>query len=326
MIRQLTTKPVLAWFSLVLGLLLMAWVAAAMWFQFPQARALAFVVPVAGYALLVWAALRGRKFAWLALLGLLAVTVLWWFSIKPMQDRVWAPDVAHGVQAQFDGSKVTLSNVRDFRWITRDEAVESWVKTTVDLDQLETVDFISTVWGSPHIAHTMMSFGFADGQHVVFSAEIRREDDEKFSEVGGFFKQFELVLIAATEEDIVKLRTHARADDVSIYPLTMTPEQRRALFMSYVDLGNELAAKPRWYQTITTNCTTVIWRLAKHVHKGLPLDWRILLSGHTQDYLYDIGVVANDRPLEQIKREAHVTPKAQALADDADYSAGIRAH
>ncbi len=104
----------------------------------------------------------------------------------------------------------------------------------------------------------------------------------------------------------------------------MTPEQRKALFLSYVGLGNDLAAKPRFYQTITTNCTTVIWKLARTVEKRLPMDWRILLSGHTQDYLYDLGVIKNDRPLADIKENAHITEKARNLPVSAPYSHAIR--
>lgn len=313
------------WMAVLLTILLMAWCGAALWFQFPTLRWLAVVVPLAGLAVVVLASFKGRRWGWLSLLGLLVLTMGWWLSIRPMQSRDWAPDVAHGVEADIDGSKVTLRHVRDFSWRTRDDAEEKWITTTVDLDQLTSVDFVRTVWASPHIAHTMMSFGFADGQYVVFSAEIRRERHERFSELGGFFKQFELVLIAATEDDIVKLRTNARGEDVSIYPLALSLEQRQGLFLSYLDLGNELAVRPRWYQTITSNCTTMIWKLARHVDGRLPLDWRVLLSGHSQDYLYDIGVISNDRTLDEIKHNAHVTERARALPTDVNYSAGIRA-
>ncbi|GAA0386289.1 DUF4105 domain-containing protein [Brevundimonas terrae] len=314
-----------AWGSLLVTLPVVAWTALAVHYQLrPLIGVWAYAVPLLMLAVQVWVSLMGRGRAWVVLAIMVAVVALGWAQVRPLQVRDWAPELSHGVVADIQGSTVHLSNVRDFRWRTRDDGEQRWISQTVDLDQLETVDFISTVWASPHIAHTMVSFGFSDGQHVVFSAEIRREKHEKFSEIGGFFKQFELVLIGATEEDIVKLRTHARNEDVSIFPLTMTPAQRKALFLSYVGLGNDLAAKPRFYQTITTNCTTVIWKLARTVEKRLPMDWRILLSGHTQDYLYDLGVIKNDRPLTDIKAKAHITETARALPDTAPYSQAIR--
>lgn len=313
------------WVAVVLAALALAWAGAALWFQFPAVRVLAIGLPVLLMAGVVALSFKSRRATWLGLAAIVVAVGAWFGSLQPRQDRDWAPDVARGVTSRVEGSQVTLTNVRDFRWITRDKADERWIGATVNLDQLETVDLVMTTWGSPHIAHTMLSFGFADGQYVVLSAEIRREADEAFSELGGFFKQFELVLIAATEDDIVRLRTHARADQVSLYRLEMTPEQRRQLFLSYLELGNDLDRQPRWYQTITTNCTTVIWRLARLVAPGIPLDWRVLLSGHVPDYLYDIGVISNDRPLEEIKRTAPITAKAQALPDGADFSQGIRA-
>ena len=283
-----------------------------------------YLFPAVMAALVLWASTMGAKRAW-AVLGIMGVmVVVAWAQVRPLQHRDWVPELSRGIEADIEGDTVHLRNVRDFRWRTRDDGEARWIEQTVDLDRLETVDFISTVWASPHIAHTMISFGFDDGQHVVFSAEIRREKGESFSELGGFFKNFELILIGATEEDIVKLRTHARGEDVSIFPLTMTPEQKKALFLSYVGLGNDLAARPRWYQTITTNCTTVIWKLARAVDGRLPLDWRILLSGHTEDYLYDLGVIANDHPLDEIKARARITQKARALPSHADYSRAVR--
>ena len=142
----------------------------------------------------------------------------------------------------------------------------------------------------------------------MFSAEIRRERQESFSEIGGFFKEFELVMIAADPEDIIRLRTDFRREQVSRFALNLTPEQARALFLSYLARANQLAAQPEFYQTLTTNCTTVIFQLARLVEPGIPRDWRILLSGYLPDYLYDHAMIANDRPLEEIRRQAILAP------------------
>ncbi|WP_292050789.1 MULTISPECIES: DUF4105 domain-containing protein [unclassified Brevundimonas] len=322
--RSRTEKRRWAWGSLFVSVPFLAWTFLAVHFQLGAMGWWVYALPVLVAAIVLAASFRGAKRAW-AVLGIMLVTVVVaWAQVRPQQNRDWAPELSRGVQAEIDGPIVRLRNVRDFRWRTRDDGEARWITKTVDLDRLEHVDFIRTTWASEAIAHTMISFGFSDGQYVVFSAEIRREKHEKFSELGGFFKKFELVLIGATEEDIVKLRTHARNEDVSIYRLSMTPEQRRGLFLSYVGLGNDLAREPRWYQTITTNCTTVIWKLARVVAPGLPMDWRILLSGYTQDYLYDLGVIANDRPLDVIKARARITAKARALPGDADYSRAVR--
>ena len=52
----------------------------------------------------------------------------------------------------------------------------------------------------------MASFGFQDGRFLAFSGETRKEEGESYSTLGGFFRQYELIYIAAEERDIIRLR------------------------------------------------------------------------------------------------------------------------
>lgn len=312
-------------FLLAATVLLGAWTGAAFWFQLGTTLrwvGIAGVVVLA--AGLVRLGQRRKLLGWLALAIALVAAVIWWVSIKPLDDRDWAPDVAHGVTAQMQGAEVVVQNVRNFEWRTEDDFTPHWETRHYSPDAITSVDLFTSVWGNPAIAHTLISFGFNDGQHLVFSAEIRREKDEEFSEIGGFFKQFELVMIASDEADIVRLRTNARREDVRLYPLRMSPAQARELFVSFLQMGNELARQPQFYQTITSNCTTVIFRLARLVDPGIPLDWRILLSGYFPEYLYERGLISNDRPFAEIKAGAAISARARANPDAGDYSAMIR--
>ncbi|MEH6721833.1 MAG: DUF4105 domain-containing protein [Aurantimonas endophytica] len=261
---------------------------------------------------------------WAFLVVFIACASLWWGSIHPSQHREWAPDVAHGVTARIEGSTAILHNVRNFDWRSEDDFTERWETREYDLEALSSVDLVNSTWGNPAIAHTLVSFGFENGDHVTFSAEIRRERHEKFSELGGFFKKFELVMIAADESDIVRLRTNARREDVSLYPLALTPAQGRTLFLTYLHKGNELAARPQFYNTITANCTTIVFQLARLVEPRIPMDWRILVSGYLPDYLYELGVIRTELPLEDAKRQARISRLAQEADPDAEYSSVIR--
>ncbi|AMY69087.1 DUF4105 domain-containing protein [Frigidibacter mobilis] len=305
----------------LLGLALLAtltWTMIALQYQaVGPAQLLAQAAAVAAALALGWQLCRGRA-RW-ALAGLAVgagVVGIWWSSIRPLADRDWAGDVARGVTGQVEEDLVTLHNIRDFIWSTPTDFIPAWRDEAVRLADLQTVDLVSSVWASPAIAHTLISFGFADGRHIVFSAEIRREKGEAFSEIGGFFKEFELVLVAATEADILRLRSDVRGESVSVFPLRLTTEQRQALFRSYINLGNQLAEKPRFYQTITSNCTTIIWRLARTVDDRLPLDWRVLLSGYLPGYLQDLGL------LEQPLQDARIAP--QPTTPREEYSRAIR--
>jgi hypothetical protein len=223
------------------------------------------------------------------------------------------------------GDTVTLHHVRNFDWSTPDSFTGGWETRTYRLSQLTSVDLISSVWANPAIAHTLVSFGFADGTHVVFSAEIRKQQGQAFSALGGFFRAFVLVLIAADERDILRLRTDLRRERVSLYRLTAPQEMMQRMFLNYVTLGNELAARPRFYNTATTNCTTVIWQMAREVDPGLPLDWRVVLSGHIAGYLQRIGLLPADVPLAAIEAAGRVPAVGPAGPDSAAFSARLRA-
>jgi hypothetical protein len=259
----------------------------------------------------------------LAAFGILIAQV--WFAFLPASnDRDWAPELQYGVTADVSGSTVQLHHIRNFAW-TRDSFAPAWEEMTVDADQITSVDVFTSVWGNPWIAHLMVGFGFQDGQHVVFSTEIRRTRDESYSTLGGLVRQFELVLIGADERDVIHLRTDERDEHVSLFPLTLPPEQRKALFLGFVHLGNSLAAQPQWYNTITANCTTVPWRLARSLGDPLPLDWRLIATAKIPGYLHDRGVLRPDLPLDQIEAQAALPVFGPMPADGAAYSRAIRA-
>lgn len=267
---------------------------------------------------------RSRAQAWVALaLAALCVGVPY-ALLQPRRDRDWAPDVAHGITGTVDGDRVTLDNVRAFRWTDKDHAAEAWATQTVNLNDLTSLDLFTSTWNGPKIAHVLASFGFADGRHIVFSVEIRREKGEVYSTLGGFVRQFEQVLIAADEEDIVKLRTTDRGEDVNLYPIALSPEKRRELFLNYLALGNDFAAHPRWYNTVTGNCASSVYRMVNDNIAPLPFDWRLLLTGGVPDYLNNLGFLAGTGTMEERRARAAISARAKEIPAGADYSTWIR--
>lgn len=258
-------------------------------------------------------------------LGLIAmIGVLWWCSIKPSNTRDWADDVAHGVTGEIEDRDVTLHNVRNFEWRTLDDYTPRWETRRYNIDDLNAVDLFLSVWDNPAIAHTLVSFGFKDGRYLTFSVEIRKEKGEAFSSFAGFFKTYEIALIAAEERDIIRLRTNIRKESVSLYRVQLGPAQREALFLSYIERGNALAREPKFYNTITANCTTVVYDMIRMIIPTLPLDYRVMLSGYLPGYIYKIGGFGRDLTLDQIVSAAGISAKALALDPDTDFSAGIR--
>ncbi len=294
------------------------WGGTALWVQH-RAFGLALLLLVsAGIAALRLMALP----AWPALAALALALLLWFFlALRPRLDRDWAPDVSRIVTGEAQGDLITLHDIRTFHWTSETEADHAWRSDSFDLRQITGADLFTSVWGNPKIAHLLLSFAFADGRHLVFSVEIRRERGEVFSSIGGFFRQFELALIAAPEEDILRLRTNLRREEVRRYPLTLSPAQLRKIFLSYLALGNRLARRARFYNTLTANCTTIVWQL---VRVGAPeFGWHrsVLLSGLLPDWLHRVGLI------EDPAKRGHgvrITPLAQSAPEGADYSQVIR--
>lgn len=305
---------------------LIAWTALAIHFQVAPPLRYGVFALLAGVALAILRLIWSRRWrqAWLTTAALLAVVVLWWSMIAPREDRDWRPEVAHNVTSSENGGTVVLDNVRNFGWVTETDATERWERRTVDPDGITSVDMFLSVWDSPEIAHTLVSFGFEDGQHIVFSTEIRKEKGEDFSSIGGFFRQFEQVLIAADERDIVRLRTDVRGEQVSLYPLDLPPGLRKDLFLSFLALGNDLAERPRWYNTITANCTTVPYHLVRRLTDRVVPDLRVLLSGRLPSYLHDLGVLRPDMELEDVIARAQLGKLGPALPDGIEFSRRVR--
>lgn len=335
-----------AWFAagvwiivIAISLLCAVWGCMALLAQAPQRynipAALALVWGFAWLILFGYGALQQRVLPILAGgLALMLGLLVWWETIDPQSERAWAADVAQLVAIETDKHQpdvVHLRNVRNFVWRSDTDFTPRWEARSYDLSQLESVDVALSYWMGPAIAHTLVSFGFADGQHVVFSIEIRKEQHEQFDALAGFFKQYEMALVAADERDILAVRTNVRGEQVHLYRVDMAQDSMRELFMAYARQASQLAFAPRFYNTLTANCTTIVWQLARRIGQELPTDWRLLASGYLPEYLRDVGALASMQPLELQRAQGHITQRAQtwqppAHGTDAEISADFSRH
>jgi hypothetical protein len=248
--------------------------------------------------------------------------LIWYLTRIPRHDRAWIPEVAHGATADI-GDMVRLHNVRRFRWTAKNKYDECWDEWLLDPDTITSVDLVMSIWSNPLIAHTMVSFGFTDGRHLVFSGETRRQKGDRFTITGGFFRRFELVMLAADERDVIHLRTDIRREKVSLYPVLMEPDARKALFLAFLQQGNDLVTRPKWYNTVTTNCTTVPFEIVQTIAPRLRRDWRLLLSGHLPGFLHKLGVLPRGT-LTELNARAVLPISGDDGQEDAAYSRSLR--
>jgi len=271
----------------------------------------------------VW--LRARRSWKLALTaGAFGVVLAWWLSLPPANDRNWQPDVVVLPWAEISGNRATIHNIRHCAYRTETDFDVRHYDRTFELDRIRSADLFLVYWGSPHIAHTMMSFGFEGGEHVCISIETRKEKGESYSAVRGFFRQFELAYIIADERDVVRLRTNFRqGEEVYLFRLRSTPAGARQLLLEYLARANHLKDHPEWYNAVTDNCTTGI-RMQRTAADRMPWDWRLLANGHGDTLLYEQGLVATDLPLATVKERGHINSRAKAAPADETFSQRIR--
>ncbi|KIC12939.1 membrane protein [Leisingera sp. ANG-M1] len=305
-----------------------AWAALALWNRLPF-EPLPRTALAAGFALLGLIVIAGL-FRRRALRGLttftlaLAAVILWWSTLAPPANGDWSPDVARQVTGQLDGDILTLTDVRNFSWRTPEDFEESWEIRSYDLTRLRTVDLFMSYWAGPQMAHMIVSFGFEGGDQIAWSVEVRRKRGGGFSAIADLFKSNTLSIIAADERDLIGTRTNARGENVQLFRIGVSPDSARALLLQYAEAANSLAARPQWYNSLTTNCTTVVMDLIRSFADDVPLDWRVVANGYLPDYAWEQGVLDQSRSIEELRALGSITPIAQAHGVTADFSAVIR--
>jgi len=274
--------------------------------------------------LVIFARVRPLRVAF-AYSGVLVVAVIvWWSLISPSNDRNWTPEVAQLPHATIEGDRVVITNVRNFDYRSEMDFTPRWETRSYDLSKINGLDVFLSYWGSPWIAHTVMSWEFSDGQHLAISIETRKEVGEQYSAILGFFRQFELYFVVADERDVVRLRTNFRGEDVYRYRIKDTPAEARALLLEYLQLANNLADHPKWYNAFSHNCTTEIRNIRQSVGRARSWDWRILVNGHLDEFGYETGMIENSLPFAEVKAQARITERAMKTAATDDFSRAIR--
>jgi hypothetical protein len=312
----------------MLGLILLLttlWAAAAL---FIDVRVSWLRIPLAaGFLLAVvatWILARGRWRKIGLTVAAFAAVLVWWLALPPSNERDWQPDVAVLAYADIDGNKVTVHNIRNCDYRRETDYDVRHYDRTFDLARLRTVDLFMVYWGSPAMAHTMMSFGFEGGEQLCFSIETRKEKGESYSAVKGLFRQFELIYIVADERDVVRLRTNYRqGEETYLFRLNTTPEAARVLLRDYLRRLNELKRRPEWYSAVTQNCTTSI-RSQRQASARAPWDWRMLANGYGDELLYEHGMIDTNRPLAELKQRSHINARARVADKVGDFSRQIR--
>ncbi|MEM6431358.1 MAG: DUF4105 domain-containing protein [Deinococcota bacterium] len=268
------------------------------------------------------------------ILGLIcaaALTGVWWLALmQPSHDRNWKPQLAVLPSGQIDGDILTLTNVRNIRYgepgTPFEVSDDTYDTREYDLRSLETLWLVVEPFAEWEAsAHTLLSFGFANGDYLALSVEARTEVGERFAALDGLLNQFELIYVFADERDVIERRTSYQQHDVYLYPIRVSPEVLRALLVNFVEEANAIVEQPRFYNTFTSTCTTNLIDTVNEVLPGtIPLHAARFLPGYADDLLYNLELIDAQGSFEEIKARHNITERAQQIPEGEDFSAWIR--
>ena len=247
-------------------------------------------------------------------------------SRKPSHHRNWRTDLAVLPFADISNDRVHLYNIRDCTYRTEEDYDVRHFDRQILIQDVVSIDFIVVPFKeTPAIAHTMLSFGLADGEHIVFSVEARLEQGENYAAIPSANKQYELIWVVGSERDLIRLRTEVRDVEVFLYPIRAEPQQIQNVFLASLARVNEIAREPEFYDLLTNNCTTNIVDMVNNLRPGTIVpDIRVLLPGHSDRLAYELGLLAVDGPFRQVKAASKVNLAAKLFADSPNFSQAIR--
>lgn len=312
---------VLAW---MIAIICAVWSCGAIYFDLPRFGELAAAFFVLALCIAIIFVRRGTlKLA--AVFSGFAIVVVWWLSLKPSNNRPWQPDVAQTAWAEINGDDIVIHNVRNFDYRTENDFTTHWETRTLRLSEITGMDLAITYWGSPWMAHPIMSFQFADALPICFSIETRKTIGQQYSAIRGLYRQFTLIYIVADERDSIRVRSNYRSgEDVYLYHTKASPPHARERFLEYINAVDKLHEHPRWYNAVTSNCTTNI-HTQRSVDQRAPWDWRILINGKADEMLYqDHAIATGGLPFSELKQRSLINERARAADKDPDFSRLIR--
>ena len=286
---------------------------------------------------------------WLAIFFALVVPLIWWLLPKRQQSlpvifisyaiiigvwsqkqptltKDWQASVAKLAYVDYDNDFVTIHNIRHFNYQTETEFTSHYDDKRFNIKQLNHMDYILSYWdGNLAVAHTMLSFGFSNGEHLAVSVETRLAKNQPQSGLYGLFKQYEVIYILADEADILRLRTNFRQEQVFVYPLNFSAKIRQAMFLKILERVNQLYQQPEFYNTMTQNCFTGLQTDFRNI---LPketnlFDYRWFANGYSNEILYENAIIKSSLSFSEIQQRFHINQYTQN-ATTKNYSQLIR--
>lgn len=247
---------------------------------------------------------------------------------KASNDRDWQPDLAKQAYGEIEGDTLTLHNVRNARYAAPGELYEVvWETRQYDLKEVKRLWFLVASFSRFEVvAHTFLSFEFADGQFLAVSVEARPERGKAYNLVEGLLRHYGLSYVFGDERDLILRRTLYQETEVYLYPLVTPPLEVRSLLVRMVETANALHSQPRFYNSVAENCTSVLRKHANEVRPGSFPSFALaqVLPGLSDRVLYRKGWIDTALPFTALRERYAVQVKSWRCKADEGFSSCIR--
>ncbi len=300
----------------MVSLLLVAWMAGALYYDVGHGSAIGWLLVLAWLA---W--VMGLWIFWqpgwkpCAAIGMLFLLfLLWWFGQKPSHARNWSPNHAVLSRVVTQDDDIRIDNLRNTEYRTLEDYTPRYETRACHLSKLCGADVLISFWGSPWMCHPILIFDFGADGRICFSIEVRYRVGQQYNIVSSLYRQQELTYIVCDERDAILKRTrYSQGQDCYLYRFQTELDEIRQLFHEYADGVNRLAEEPRWYNGLTANCTTTIYNQRQH---PMAWNWNLMFNGKLDESLYRHQRLEQRLPFAELKRQSRVNDIANRAPVD----------
>ena len=245
---------------------------------------------------------------------LFTVLLCWWLSQKPSNNHDWDPNFSKLPVFHIEGNQLRVENVRHTRYRSLEDYDVAYETRCFQIDALSGADVAILYWGSAWMSHPMLIFEFSESERICVSIEVRYRANQSYDFLKSIYRQNELIYVVCDERDAILRRTkYSQGHDLYLYRLQLDQNHARQILDEYIEQTNQLVNEPRWYNSITNNCTTAIYRQR---NGKIPWDLRILLNGKMDKLLYDRGRLSNAFPFDELRAKSKINARANSAAYD----------
>ncbi|HET9230843.1 MAG TPA: DUF4105 domain-containing protein [Vitreimonas sp.] len=226
----------------------------------------------------------------------------------PRADRDWYPYLSRAVDVDLSADRFAVTPVSTWSYAREGPTDETYTEAAYDISELRQVWFmLEPQPGSQLAAHTLLLFEFEGDRLLGLTIEARRERHEEYSALHGLFNAFELAYIWGSARDFLTRRAVMLDHEVFVYPVDITDEQKRTLLTRLLQRTESLETRPRYYNTIFSNCTNELAKAA-----GFHWAPAYILTGRSDEYLFRRGIIPG-ASFAQAHARSDMTDFVQAL-------------